>query len=440
MLPALGLQCRGLAVWVVGNGSTGAMSRTLGEIAERGSHCFFGAVFDKNELSTNVFSDSWRADDMLSNNGVPYKIMMVSEAFGSGVFAYVSQLCNDMVDYFDVTIVYSAARPETPEDYKDRIDSRVHLIQLDEMSDISLSGIKKSVRELRRIRDELKPDLVHLHTSIAGGLGRIAFDGSDCQVVYTPHGYAHVLMGPGLKSGAFRLIEKLLGRRNCVTLTCCESEDEEARTLCERTAFIETGINLDEFAKQLDGVVPKKRDRFTVFSLGRTTKQKRPDLFNRVAELVPDADFLWVGGGDLEGELTAPNLAVTGWMSRFEALSIAKGADAFILCSYGEAVAMSLLENMYIKKLCLVSDTMGNRSVIRDGVNGYTCTSAEDYAARIKEAMADFPTELPERAYQSVLNTYNTDAMAKKYVDFYLNEIVRDEHVDLPGAHIVAEV
>lgn len=28
---------------------------------------------------------------------------------------------------------------------------------------------------------------------------------------------------------------------------------------------------------------------------------------------------------------------------------MAKGADAFILCSLGEAIAMSLIENMYIK-------------------------------------------------------------------------------------------
>ena len=32
------------------------------------------------------------------------------------------------------------------------------------------------------------------------------------------------------------------------------------------------------------------------------------------------------------------------------ALAMAKGADAFILCSLGEAIAMSLIENMYIKE------------------------------------------------------------------------------------------
>ena len=98
---------------------------------------------------------------------------------------------------------------------------------------------------------------------------------------------------------------------------------------------------------------------------------------------------------------------------------MAKGADAFILCSLGEAIAMSLIENMYIKKLILVSNTMGNKSVINDGVNGYVCDKAEEYAEHIKSAMKKFPEDLPERAYQDVLEIYNTDAMKKKYIKFY---------------------
>ena len=45
---------------------------------------------------------------------------------------------------------------------------------------------------------------------------------------------------------------------------------------------------------------------------------------------------------------------------------------------------MSLIENMYIKKLILVSNTMGNKSVINDGINGYVCDKAEEYAEHIK--------------------------------------------------------
>ena len=120
-------------------------------------------------------------------------------------------------------------------------------------------------------------------------------------------------------------------------------------------------------------------------------------------------------------------MEVTGWKPRKEALAMAKGADVFILCSLGEAIAMSLVENMYIKKLVLVSNTMGNKSVIQDGVNGYVCDKAEEYAEKIKNAMKVFPTALPEKAYQDVLDIYNTESMKQKYIKFY-SDLILDKY------------
>lgn len=349
------------------------------------------------------------------------KILMVCEAFGGGVFTYVSQLCNDMVDDFDVYLAYSL-RPQTPKNYKDFLDKRVHLIQVKSFSEKGLTNIPndiKVIRELQAIERKVQPDVIHLHSSIAGGMGRLAYKGKNNTVVYTPHGYSHILMGPGKKSVMYKCMEKILGKTNSMTLTCCESEDEVAKTLCKRTAYIETGVNLANLSASLDGIEPVHNDKFTVFTLGRACVQKQPQLFNRIAELVPEARFVWIGNGELESELTAPNMEVTGWKPRKEALAMAKGADAFILCSLGEAIAMSLIENMYIKKLILVSNTMGNKSVIKDGVNGYVCETAEEYAEKIKAAMKRFPSELPERAYQDVLDIYNTEAMKEKYIKFY---------------------
>lgn len=350
------------------------------------------------------------------------KILMVCEAFGGGVFTYVSQLCNDMCDDFDVYLAYSI-RPQTPKNYKDFLDLRVHMIEVKHFGVKGLTSISNDraiIKELREIEKQVHPDIIHLHSSIAGGIGRLAFKGKNNTVVYTPHGYAHILMGSGAKCRMYGIMEKILGKTsNAITLTCCESEDDEARKLTKRTEYIETGVNLADLLASLDGIRPVHNDKFTVFTLGRACTQKQPQLFNRIAELVPEARFVWIGNGELENQLTASNLEVTGWKPRKEALAMAKGADAFVLCSLGEAIAMSLIENMYIKKLILVSNTMGNKSVIHDGVNGYVCEKAEEYAEKIKVAMKDFPSELPERAYQDVLDIYNTEAMKKKYVKFY---------------------
>ena len=120
------------------------------------------------------------------------KIMMVCEAFGGGVFSYVSQLCNDMVENFEVYLVYSV-RPQTPKDYKNFLDKRIKLIELENFG--SKIKIINTIKKLRLIEKEIEPDIIHLHSSIAGAIGRIAFKGKKNTVIYTPHGYAHILMG-----------------------------------------------------------------------------------------------------------------------------------------------------------------------------------------------------------------------------------------------------
>lgn len=350
------------------------------------------------------------------------KILMVCEAFGGGVFTYVRQLCNDMCDDFDVYLAYSL-RPQTPKDYRDQLDSRVHLIQVKSWAGKSVLNIKndkKVIHELQQIEERIHPQIIHLHSSIAGGIGRLAFKKKNYALLYTPHGYAHILMGPGVKSKIYEQAEKYLGKKsNAITLTCTESEDKVAKTLTKRTAYIETGIDVDELAKTLQNVKQAQKHKIRAYTLGRIAKQKRPDLFNKIAELVPNVEFLWIGDGELRDELTAPNITVTGWKDRNEALKIAKTADIFILCSYGEAIAMSLIENMYMKKLCLVSDTMGNKSVIISGKNGFTCESAEEYALHIKEATKDFPSNLTLQAYNDVMQIYNNETMKEKYISFY---------------------
>jgi glycosyltransferase involved in cell wall biosynthesis len=351
------------------------------------------------------------------------KILMVCEAFGGGVFSYVSQLCNDMCEEFDVYLAYSI-RKQTPDNYKEFLNNKVKLIPVKNFGHLkNISKDISCIKELKTIEREIQPDVIHLHSSIAGAFGRIAFKKSKAKVVYTPHGYAHVLMGQNFKSFLFKIAEKQLGRiKNCITLTCCESEDKEASKLTKTHTYIETGLNVSDFSDQLSKTRTKAKSKFVVYTLGRICTQKQPRLFNEIAKGVPEADFLWIGDGELRNELNAKNILVTGWKSREEALSIAKTADVFILCSLGEAIAMSLLENMYLGKVCLVSNKMGNKSVIANNYNGYVCDDVEDYVQAIKGIIKSYPLNIAENAKNSILTTYNTDIMKRKFIAFYEKE------------------
>ena len=162
---------------------------------------------------------------------------------------------------------------------------------------------------------------------------------------------------------------------------------------------------------------------FTVFTLGRICNQKNPVLFNKIAEAMPDIHFIWIGDGELRNELSASNIEISGWMNRKEALKKALAADMFILTSLWEGLPMSLLEAMYMKKPCVVSDVIGNHDVIHNGNNGFVCNAVSEFVASIRIVKDGKVDDLVDAAYHDILHIYNTAIMAEKYNSIYLNSL-----------------
>ena len=48
---------------------------------------------------------------------------------GGGVFTYIVDLANELVNKYDMYIAY-AVRKQTPKNYKDYFDKRIHLIEV----------------------------------------------------------------------------------------------------------------------------------------------------------------------------------------------------------------------------------------------------------------------------------------------------------------------
>ena len=86
-----------------------------------------------------------------------------------------------------------------------------------------------------------------------------------------------------------------------------------------------------------------------------------------MARALPEVHFVWIGEGEQRALLDAPNIEITGWVSREQALRRAMEGNVFLLTSRWEGLPMSLLESMYLGKTCAVSDAAGNREVIRTG-------------------------------------------------------------------------
>jgi glycosyltransferase involved in cell wall biosynthesis len=234
---------------------------------------------------------------------------------------------------------------------------------------------------LNRLIRRLAPDVVHAHSSVAGAVVRTCAPPRSGVLVYTPHGLA-----PGRPAA---VIERFLGHRrtDCfVALSPSEAERIGALEIVpmEKVRVIPNGVDLD----QPSGAVVDLRVRFglppgtpLVGCLARLVSVKAPDVFVQacaeVARRRSDVHFVLIGEGPLQG-LVDDEVGRSGMRGRFHRMDGSSGAaallgqlDVFALLSRSEAGPYAPLEAALAGAPTVLSDVVGNRDVVQDGVSGF---------------------------------------------------------------------
>lgn len=345
------------------------------------------------------------------------KVMFIVEAFGGGIFTDIKNLANRLSDKYQVVIVFNT-RAQTPPNYADFFDQKIDLIRLSSFCrSISLHNDVITFFRLKRIIKDQRPDVIHLHSSKAGAIGRlIAGFKESVPVFYTPHGYSFLMNNTSkVQRLVYRSIETVLAKFDCTTVACGQGEYEQARQFDRHPLLINNGVDIQTLQKIT--LPPVTHENQIVCTSGRIDEQKDPHLFNEIARRMPDKQFIWIGDGQMRDQLTAPNIVITGWLPYAEALKVLSRSDTFVLTSKWEGLSLSLLEAMYLKKLCVVSDVSGNREVIT-GANGCICTTVDDYVQAISQYSSQ-KAMLVEQAHQDVIYKYSLDEMVHEYDSCY---------------------
>lgn len=349
------------------------------------------------------------------------KVLHIVEAMGGGVFSYIVDLTNNMCDEYEVVVAY-ALRPQTPQDFDTYFDKRIKLIEVNDFT--RLISLKHDVRaffEIKKIYREVKPDIVHLHSSKAGILGRFAINGSKVKMFYTPHGYSFLKQDDSVFRRCFyKYIEWFSAKRKCTTIACSKSEYEATLNLTKNATYINNGINISEFDELEDNEFSES-EGLNICTVGRICYQKNPELFNKIAEAFPNIPFTWIGDGDMKNKLTSSNINITGWVDRKEVLKFLSRSNVFLLTSLWEGLPISLLEAMYLKKICITSKVIGNQDVICHGKNGFFADTLNDYLVVINNLIKyKYSIEdIKIKAYRDVINKYTSSIMVEEYLKLY---------------------
>ncbi|WP_366924305.1 glycosyltransferase [Metallumcola ferriviriculae] len=307
------------------------------------------------------------------------------ESFAGGVLTSVSQLCNVQVfDQNDVFLAYSM-RQETPSDFSAKLDPRIQTIRINLVRQIAPYRDLLGLFEMRKILKKVNPDILHLHSSKAGLIGRLANRmvlGKKIKVFYSPRGFGFLQLNVrSLKQLMYFYIEKFGTNLGGITVACSASEAKEASRLRKNNIIIiENAVDTD--------IIPKKdwsceqTDVIKIGTVGRLCPQKNPQMFEQLVMNYVHRDnvaFCWIGGGNEGFKFqTQKNITLTGWLPREDALTYLSTLDIYIQTSLWEGMPLSVIEAMVSGIPAVVTDVVGNRDVIEHGRTGFIARNLKE--------------------------------------------------------------
>jgi glycosyltransferase involved in cell wall biosynthesis len=319
------------------------------------------------------------------------KVILIAEAMLGGIRQHVFDIAKGLdKKKYDVYLIYSDNRADDKffEDVK-QIGKTIHLIKCNDMQrSLGMNDIQ-AYQSLKKIIKEIKPDVVHCHSSKAGIVGRIA--AKSCKVpmiIYTPHAYAFQI--PDIskaKKMLYVCAERFLTRYACdYTINVSKGEMELALQYKiaskEHLKLIYNGIENRETrdkAELMEKLQLNPNKRY-VGVTARCAKQKDPFTFLKVAlktiKSNDNVDFIYIGDGDMEDKMKSwiiendmqDRIHMLGF--RNDAPEIVGCLDIYLSTASYEGLPYSMIEAMRAGVPIIATDTVGNNELVFEGVNG----------------------------------------------------------------------
>ena len=258
---------------------------------------------------------------------------------------------------------------------------------------ISAKDVGVYLTMVRRLR-ELKPDVVHTHSSKAGILGRWAAKKADVpRIVHTIHGLAFTASTRKSVNAAYRFLERraspITDRIVCVatdmatqSLAANIGRPEQYVTVysgMDTRPFLSPPVPRDDVRKSL-GLEPH---HVVVGTIARLFHLKGHDDLLALAPALcanfPNLRFMWVGDGLLrpqfEKQITAMYLAdrfiLTGLVPPTRIPELTGAMDILVHPSRREGLARALPQGQLAGCPVVTYDIDGNREGLIDGETGY---------------------------------------------------------------------
>jgi len=376
------------------------------------------------------------------------KIIYGLEAVGGGALKHLTYLVTRLnKEHFDIVVVLSNQRKDQSEfEIEQMINSGVNVIFLPIPKRIHIIKDFWITIKIFSILRKGNFDIIHAHSSKAGGIFRVAaFILGSRNVLYTPHCFYY--QGKvGFKRSIFLNIEKILAKLSSFIIV---SENEKKEILKykiikkDRIQNINNAIDFNEYQHSIEINTTLKefnipKGYFIVGSIGRLTHQKDWETFvfaaNEVLKKYPKTVFIITGDGELKNEIKKliftlgleRNIMLTGYVQEIH--KILGIMDIFVSTSLWEGLSYVILEAMSYKKPVIATDT-GNEYVIEHKISGFI-TPVKDYhtiASKISELINDKQKamKMGKEGKNILIQKYSFEFFINRHEELYRKIVVK---------------
>lgn len=353
-----------------------------------------------------------------AKSGVLYFV----EAFGGGVLEWLRCTANSLAQASIPVAIIHGRRPETPVNPGELFHPTVDLLSVPGWGNRSnvIRVLSSNIAAYLLLRNEIasrNPEVVHLHSTVAGVVGRL-LPPLTSDLFYTPHAFAFLnpRTARPLRRCA-RALERIQSRR---PIYCCVSRHEAsiAASLGAReVVLVHNGIALPPLET---GRLQKARSRPVVACIGRASLQRHADT---VADLARQARttlyFKWIGGGTESRRLRDAGVEVTGWLPRERAIQHLQEADIVLHLARFEGLPFALLEAMGSGLPIVASDISVLQEVVGD--SAVLVRDVEETLSALHALAGDSArcVTLGCAARIRYLKEYTEEAMVRRMKDLY---------------------
>ncbi|MDE1493765.1 glycosyltransferase family 4 protein [Xenorhabdus bovienii] len=236
--------------------------------------------------------------------------------------------------------------------------------------------------QLRKIINHIKPDIVTLHSSKAGIVGRLALIFSQIPVIFTAHGWAFAEGINERKRKTFIFIEWLFSYLVDKIITVSHQDKTLALKYKisseDKQIVIHNGI--PDFENNINNLSNSKTDNIIrIITVARFSEQKDHSTLLKSFSLLKNKNWnlTLVGKGPLLPSIKnlAEELKIADKVSflgeRHDVEELLKKSDIFILSSDWEGLPISIIEAMKQSLPVIASDVGGINELVQNNESGF---------------------------------------------------------------------